>query len=214
MKPSGEGDGEDGSDEGKRSKRIKIKLADGKERMIDSMIATSFWNPDGTPMSASEFLKRLFGDLPDPFKDDDELSKLWSNPDTRKNLIQSLDEKGYGMNELSEMRRLIQAEQSDLYDVLAYVAYASPTITREERVDGSKAAIFAPKSDKQKDFLAFVLEHYIREGVLELGREKLPDLLELKYHSVPDAVQSLGEVKLIRELFVGFQEHLYEDRTA
>src|ERR1022692_2357526 len=33
-------------------KRAKVRLADGKERTIQHMVATTFWHPDGTPMSA------------------------------------------------------------------------------------------------------------------------------------------------------------------
>jgi hypothetical protein len=63
---------------------IKIRLADGKERSIQSMTATTFWSPEGRPMSAAEFIQRLFGDLPALFKDEDELRALWSEPQTRR----------------------------------------------------------------------------------------------------------------------------------
>lgn len=36
------------------------------------MMATTFWSPDGKPMSADEFISRLFGELPALFKDEDE----------------------------------------------------------------------------------------------------------------------------------------------
>lgn len=38
------------------------------------------------------------------------------------------------------------------------------------------------------------------------------NLLELKYHSVGDAVAELGTVGEIREVFIGFQEYLYMQR--
>ena len=50
---------------------------------------------------------------------------------------------------------------------------------------------------------------YVKEGVGELAQAKLPDLLELKYHAVSDAVTELGRVANIRDVFIGFQEHLY-----
>ena len=57
---------------------------------------------------------------------------------------------------------------------------------------------------KQQEFLEFVLEQYIQEGVGELDRSKLPKLLELKYHAVRDAVTQLGSVATISEVFIGF----------
>jgi type I restriction enzyme, R subunit len=47
-----------GPPEPPRRKTI-IKLADGKERTIQHMTCTSFWHPDGTPMSAQQFMEML-----------------------------------------------------------------------------------------------------------------------------------------------------------
>jgi type I restriction enzyme, R subunit len=190
-------------------KKVKIKLADGKELSIQSMTATSFWSPDGKPMSATQFVEGLYGELPELFKDEDELRALWSRPDTRKKLLEGLEEKGYGQEQLREISKLIDAEHSDLFDVLAYIAYVHPTITRKQRVESHKEDIFQHYQDKRQEFLSFVLDHYIAEGVSELDQEKLPNLLELKYNSVGDAIAELGAVAGIRNAFIGFQEHLY-----
>lgn len=115
-----------------RPEKIKIKLADGKEREIIHSIKTSFWSPEGKPLSAVEFVERLFGDIPEMFKSEDELRTIWSRPDTRKALLEGLAEKGYGDEQLTEISRLVEAEKSDLYDVLAYLAYAIKPISRED----------------------------------------------------------------------------------
>jgi hypothetical protein len=122
----GDGQPEGGEEEPAARQKVKIKLADGKERTIQHMMATTFWSVDGRPMSAAEFITRLFGDLPELFKDEDELRALWGQHDTRKALLESLSEKGYGDEQLSEIRRMIDAEKSDLFDVLAYIAFALP----------------------------------------------------------------------------------------
>ena len=191
-------------------KMVKIKLADGKERTIQHMMATSFWHPDGTPMSAEQFLESIYRDLPALFKDEDELRRLWSRPDTRRQLLDGLEEKGYGRQQLAELSGVINAEKSDLYDVLAYIAFALPTISRKQRVDASRSRIYAGHNDKQQEFLEFVLNHYVEQGVEELDDKKLPDLITLKYHTTGDAVSVLGPVESIREMFVGFQKQLYE----
>ncbi|MFP4167148.1 MAG: EcoAI/FtnUII family type I restriction enzme subunit R [Opitutales bacterium] len=195
-------------------KKVKIKLADGKERQIQNMVATSFWSPDGKPMSATEFIERLFGDLPELFRDENELRKLWSQPETRRKLLDGLAERGYGEEQLHEMAILINAEKSDIYDVLAYVAYAHAPITREERVNDHKTVIFAQYDPKQQDFLDFILSQYVDQGVSELDQDKLPDLLELKYDTVNDAIARLGSVQNIRDVFVGFQKYLYDAETV
>jgi type I restriction enzyme R subunit len=112
---------------------------------------------------------------------------------------------------LNEIKKHIQAKNSDLFDVLAYIAFALPVISRRERVENSRQAIFrsSSSSEQENEFLRFILDHYIAQGVSELDQEKLPDLLELKYHSLGDAVDVLGSVAEIQEIFVGFQGCLY-----
>ena len=193
-------------------KKVKVKLADGKSRTIQHMVVTSFWHPDGTPMSAQQFMEALFGKLPDFFKDEDELRALWSAPDTRKKLLDGLGEKGFGKDQLAEMQKIIDAEKSDLFDVLAHVAYALEPLTREERADRAMAVISENFNPKQKVFLDFVLSHYVALGVDELDQSKLTPLLKLKYHdSIPDAVADLGRPDEIGKVFSGFQRYLYVD---
>lgn len=205
------GEGGDEEPEPRRRQKIVIKLADGKERTLQSQMQTSFWSPDGKPIPAAEFVERLFGDIPELFKNEAELRELWGRPDTRKALLDGLAEKGYGDEQLTEISRLIDAENSDLYDVLAYIAYANAPISRLERVIAHKGLIFSRYTGKQQDFLDFVLDQYIRQGVGELDQDKLPQLLELKYHDLRDAVADLGSVSNIRSVFMGFQRHLYND---
>jgi type I restriction enzyme R subunit len=193
-------------------KKAKVRLADGKERTIQHMMVTSFWHPDGTPMSAQQFMEMLYGKLPEFFKDEAELRALWSVPDTRAKLLAGLAEKGFGSEQIAEMRRIIDAEKSDLFDVLAYVAYALPTLTREERATTAKVEISAHFNTKQQAFLDFVLSHYVSEGVQELDLGKLTPLLLLKYHNaIADALADLGRPEEIRKVFTDFQQYLYQD---
>ena len=195
--------------------KIKVKLADGKARTIQHMMVTSFWHPDGTPMSAQQFMEMLFGKLPEFFKDEEELRALWSVPDTRKKLLQGLAEKGFGGAQLAEMQKIIDAEKSEIFDVLAHVAYALPTLTREERAAKAKIIISTHFNSKQRAFLDFVLSHYVRVGVEELDQDKLTPLLRLKYHdSIVDAVADLGKPDEIGNVFSGFQKYLYQQQAV
>ncbi len=207
-------EGDEGTETRRRPELIKIKLGDCKERIIQHWMSTSFWSPDGKPLSAAEFVERLFGEIPELFKAEDELRALWSRPDTRKALLEGLAEKGYGNEQLTEISRLIDAEKSDLYDVLVYIAYATAPISRRERVVAHEALIFSRYVGKQQEFLNFVLDRYIREGVGELDRSKLSQLLELKYHDVRDAIEELGSVANISEVFIEFQQYLYSQESA
>jgi len=188
-----------------RAVKIEVKLADGKARQIQSMMATTFWRADGTPMSAAQFLESLYGMLPEFFKNEDELRTIWSSPDTRKKLLEGLAEKGFSKEPLAEMQKAIEAENSDLFDVLAYVAFAAATETRAQRADMAKAEAHQHYNDRQQAFLDFVLAQYVTQGVDELDADKLTPLLRLKYHNaISDAVADLGGTTQIRAMFVGF----------
>ena len=191
-------------------KKVKIKLRDGKEREIQYMIQTSFWSADGKPISTEEFLHNLFGKLPSFFTSEEELRTLWSNPTTRKRLLESLDEAGFGEHELRTLQKLINAENSDLYDVLEYVFNSDiKPISRIERVARAKTKIMAILDDKQRDFIDFILSKYVESGVNELDQDKLPLLLTNKYQSLEDALAVLGSVSEISSLFIDFQKYLY-----
>ena len=204
-------DAEDDSRRQPRRQRARIMLGDGKERSIQHMMVTSFWHPDGTPMSSQQFLELLYGKLPEFVKDEAELRKLWSSPETRRKLLQGLEEKGFGAAQLAEMQTIINAENSDLFDVLAHVAYALQPIPREERAAHARLYIHSRFTNKQQLFLDFVLQHYVSMGVQELAQEKLTPLLRLRYqNSIADAVADLGRPEDIGQLFSGFQRYLYQ----
>jgi type I restriction enzyme R subunit len=190
-------------------RKLKIKLRDGKEREIQHMISTSFYSASGRPISVQEFMDDMFGVMPEFFKDEEELRKIWSNPTTRKAFLDSIAEKGFGKDELETLQKMIDAEQSDLFDVLNYVSFLTPAISRVERVEQTKGKMFEELDEKQKEFLDFVLSKYEEKGVEELDEEKLPVLLNLKYHAIANAEQSLGDVDSIRSVFFNFQKVLY-----
>jgi type I restriction enzyme R subunit len=196
-----------------RKGMIRIKLSPNKAIELDSMIKTSFYAPDGKPMSAGEFVRRLFDDLPKFFESETELRRIWSLPDTRKRLLEELSEHGYTQIQLDELKKLVKAQNSDIFDVLCYIAYHRDIIPRLDRA--AKAELRLMGYDKAKQaFLNFVLQQYVANGVKELDDKRLGTLLELKYKSIPDAKVSMGDISGIREAFVGFQKYLYEDRVV
>ena len=160
-------------------------------------------------------MNNLFGVLPSFFKSEAELRTIWGNPLTRKTLLEKLDEAGFGREELKTLQQIIDAEKSDLFDVLEYVFNSEiKPMSREARVAATHATIYALLNEKQKDFIEYVLNKYIESGVEELDQEKLPILLTNKYQTFEDAGSLLGDLSKVRELFIEFQKHLYEQKIA
>lgn len=194
--------------------KIKVKLRNGKEHEITHSVQTSFFSADGTPISTQEFLNNLYGAIPEFFKDEEELRKIWSAPKTRKALLEKMAAAGFGKEEFSELQKIVDCEKSDLFDVLEFLSFSIKPITREHRVAIAQQNIFASLNNNQKEFIEFVLSKYIETGVEELDQEKLPILLTNKYQSLEDAKDVLGEVTNISSLFIEFQKHLYQYKVA
>ena len=184
-------------------------------RELQSMTSTYFY-VDGKPISAEDFLKRLFNTLklPELLGSEEQLRTLWANPMTRRELLKKLEGAGCHKDDLEKLQELINAKDSDLFDVLEYIAYAKEPVTRAARVETNKDNIYNLLSDKQREFVAYVLKNYITEGVDELDIEKLSTVLSAKYGSLHSAQEKLGTVSDIQSLFVSFQEKLYLEKVS
>jgi len=191
-------------------KKVKVKLADGKVLEILDKMSTMFLDKDGNFLTAAEFIQMMYGKLPEFYSGEEELRKIWSVPDTRKALLERLEEAGFGNDVFTELQRIIDAEKSDIFDVLEFISFLKQPITREKRVEQAQTKIYDGLDDKYKDFIEFVLSKYIEVGVDELYIDKLEILLESKYNSFYDGMQKLGSPDEVRNRFIDFQKYLYE----
>lgn len=189
--------------------KLVIRLADGKERAFQHISGTTFWDASGKPISAQQFVEQLFGTLPELFRNEDELRRIWSDPDTRQALLEGLAERGFAGEQLAQIRRMIDAEASDLFDVLRYIAFTKAPLKRAERAAARHADIVERLNGASPDFVDFILGQYVVAGEGELQPNKLPELLALKYGSAADAVSQLGSVASIRDNFRRLQRELY-----
>lgn len=196
-------------DEAKEVKqKTVIRLADGKERLIKYSVDTQFYM-DGKPVGPSEFLELLFGKLPDFYTSEEDLQRQWSDPRTRKALLQGLAERGFDEEKLEKIKELIDSADSDVYDVLRYISYAKETMTRHERAGIIRNYYLEQLDDGARDFVTFVLDTYERSGENELSMENLRGLVQLKYHTMPDAIKELGSPEEIVRDYLDLQHELY-----
>jgi len=202
--------GDEGEDDGDKPKKLKIRLADGKVRELQSMTSTYFY-VDGKPISAEEFLKKMFDtlQLPSLFGSEEKLREIWANPLTRRDLMSNLEKEGCHKDDLLKLQELINAEDSDLFDVLQYIAYAKETVSRASRVETNKDNIYTLLNTQQREFVSYVLRNYVEVGVDELDIAKLSTVITAKYGSTHAAQQQLGSVQDIQRTFIDFQKYLY-----
>ncbi len=199
---------DDDKEEVEKPERLEIRLSDGRTRRIRFIKSDMFWGADGKPISAEEFLKAMFGQMPEFYTSLEDLREKWSSPKTREELLDRMSEAGYDKETLSRVRTLIDADNSDLLDVLEYISFNVEPILREERAKRTDSYI-STLSAQQQDFVNYVIDLYIREGIDELGTSKLPELLNMKYGSVQDGISFLGGLDIAKNTFYGFQRRLY-----
>ncbi|MEQ9011843.1 EcoAI/FtnUII family type I restriction enzme subunit R [Algiphilus sp.] len=189
--------------------KIVVKLADGKERQIRYLATTSYWSHEGTPITAQQFMEQLFGDLQGLVESEEQLRVIWSDPEQRSGFIEKLAEMDYDGDRLDDMRRLIDAPDSDIFDVLAYVRFTLAPMARRERADRARETGLSGYEPEMREFLDFILHAYEEHGVSELAAERIPDFLRIRYGGTSDAKRQLGSVADIRNAFVDIQTHLY-----
>ena len=146
--------------------------------------------------------------MPNFFSSSEDLHQIWADPETREALLDKMDEAGYGKEILQEIRKLIDAENSDLLDVLEYIAYATTPIERKERakrLKGYKEQL----PDSQKQFVEYLINAYIQSGIEELRMDKLKTLLALKFGSITEGIDAMGGVEPSLKTFKDAQHHLY-----
>ncbi|MEQ8837962.1 MAG: type I restriction-modification enzyme R subunit C-terminal domain-containing protein, partial [Lacipirellulaceae bacterium] len=203
---SGGGAGDDGTAE--PVEQVVVKLADGKERNIRYVAETTYWF-QGRQITAEEFMRNLFGDLGSIVSSADELRRVWSDPDRRAALLRQLEEMGYDRERLDDMRRLIDAPNSDIFDVLAYVRFTLAPLTRSERVGAAKEAGLGGYEEEMQEFLGYILQAYEMQGIRELATNRISDFLQIRYGSTGDAKRALGSIPEIRGAFIEIQKHLF-----
>ncbi|EOD9048146.1 type I restriction-modification enzyme R subunit C-terminal domain-containing protein, partial [Klebsiella quasipneumoniae] len=175
--------------------RLKVKLGKYRElKVID--IETRYIDENGKPLSIQEFVERLIQQLPGLFKSVDELRDIWSDPDLREQLLAKLIQAGFDKEQLSTLRRMFEADDCDIFDLLAFLAFEQPMATRRSRAEAVRTnnAFFDQyKEAKAKQFLHFVLKRYEQDGTTELARERLPALIELSgLGTTKDASMAFG----------------------
>lgn len=198
----------DDEDEAPRE-RVVVRLADGKERAILYTAATTYWF-DGKQITAQEFMDRMFGDLAGLIAGEDELRDKWSDPDLRAQFLAVLEDRGYDLGRLDDIRRLIDAKDTDIFDVLAFVRFALIPKTRHDRAAAARREGLDGQATEMKSFLDDVLAAYERKGVGELSYDKLGHFIAVRYGSTTDAKQRLGDMGAIRSAFKAVQRFLYQ----
>lgn len=186
--------------------KIRVELAPHRVIFMDHMVETLYFDPNGKPVTPEQFLKDLFSKLPDFFTDEEALRKIWSHKETRNQLIDELANRGFDLGKLLTLRDAFKAEDSDVYDLLRFIAFDKEIISRKERIENADLDFVQKLDEKEREFVDFVLKQYEKNGFEELN--DLTNLLNLKYGNT-SVVEEMGGVETVKNNFDNLQQAIY-----
>jgi type I restriction enzyme, R subunit len=196
-----------------KKEKLIIKLSNGRELKITD-IEVRYVGENGKPLTVNEFLEKLLEYLPNLFADETQLRELWSKPETREEMLAKLGAIGFDDEQLGTLQKMFEAEQSDIFDLLTYISYNKELLTRYQRAEKTKEQkqFFQEYENKKaQDFLYFVLDRYKKDGVEELKRDKLSELIELNgLGTTQDAGKVFGNINNLVSAFYQLQQVMYK----
>ena len=193
-----------------KKKQVVVKLSPLRSLMLHTDWDERIQFADEL-LTIEEYVKKLFGTLPDFLDGEEDLRQRWSRPDTRQQLLDVLERSGFQEDKLELMGRFLQMEKCDMLDVLAYLAYNTTPMERERRAEILRKDMMRKTTKQQLEFADFILSMYVRNGFKELGMDKLPTLIDMKYHSTTDALARLQMTPPeMRDFFLTMQKDLYD----
>ncbi len=192
------------------NQKVIIDIKGKKLKVIN--IETTYVGVDGIPLKTEDYLKLLIGVLGKFYNDEDGLRTIWSNPKNRKELLQKLREMHIDESQLEDLKVIFEAEESDIYDVLAHLSFNLNIKTRAERVLHVEDSEFVEKfhNEKAKAFIEFILERYKKDGVKELDEDKLGKLVDLSgLGTVREVAGNFGGIPQMRDEYFELQREIY-----
>ncbi len=195
-----------------RKEKIVVKLKGRTLKVTD--VEVRYVGDDGRPLTVSEFLEKLIDFLPNLFTSEQQLRELWSKPESREELLLNLGQLGFDTEQLDTLKKMFDAEKSDVFDLLAFISYNKDLLTRSQRADATKehTEFFNEYEDKQaQEFLYFILDRYRKDGIEELKRDKLSELIQLNgLGTTKDAAKVFGSANNLIGAFYQLQEVMYK----
>lgn len=192
--------------------KIRVQLSNNRILEIKD-IQIQYIDEDGRPLTAEAFLKRILGFLPDLYQDEAQLRQLWANPKTRKEAFEFLRSKNIAEEQLESLKQIIDAKDCDLFDVLNHISHSKALLTRTKRASTvrNNNQFFGVYKDLQaQEFLHFLLERYEQDGIKELDRSKLSELIKLKKMDTSEVIALFGSADKLIEAFLNLQKELYK----
>lgn len=190
--------------------KLIVKLWDRREvKVID--IETRYLDPSTWKhLSSEEFLQKIVWELPNFYKDEHQLRMLWSNPETREELLNWLSHIWLDKEQLDDLKSMFEATDSDIFDILAHLSFDSDIKYRSERSIYWEEIVDNYNSLKAREFLEFLLALYVKNWILEFRKDWLASKIELfNKWQAREIASEFGWIEELRNAYYEVQKSLY-----
>ncbi len=190
--------------------KVTIDIRGKKLKVIN--IETTYVGEDGIPLKTEDYLELLIGVLGKFYNDENGLREIWSNPKNRKDLLNKLKEMNIDESQLDDLKQIFEAQECDIYDVLAHLSFNMDIKSRNERVIAVENSDFVEKyhNEKAKQFIEFILDRYRKDGVKELDDDKLGKLVDLSgLGTIREVASNFGGIPQMGNEYLELQKEIY-----
>ena len=194
-----------------KNEKIFVKLAYNREIKIIN-IETRYLDPTtGKHLSSEDFIKKILGELPKFYQNEHDLRLAWANPETREKFLKNLEYIWLDAEQIENLKKIFEAEKSDIFDILAYISYGNEMKNRDERSKIAKSILEKYENPKAKDFLQFLLGLYEREWIMSFKKDGLSSKIELFNRWLAREIAAeFGWVQELKQAYYDLQKGIYE----
>lgn len=156
---------------------------------------------------------KIFGKLPELYENEHQLRMMWANPETREEILQKLESFGFNSEMQENLKKMFEAEKSDIFDILLYLSYGYDMKNRDERAKNAKDFVKNFDNEIARDFVDFMLDLYARNGIMDFGSKWLASKIELfNRGQAREIAENFGGIENLRKAYFELQEEIYEVR--
>lgn len=194
-----------------KKETLVVRLSPTREIKILA-IETYYYDPELWKfLSSEDFLMKIFGKLPEMYENENQLRMMWAHPESREAILQKLESLGLGAEMQENLKKMFEAEKSDIFDILLYLSYGYDMKNRDERAKNAEHFAENFESEMARDFVHFLLDLYERNGILDFGSKWLASKIELfNRGQAREIAESFGGIEKLRKAYFELQEEIYE----
>lgn len=192
--------------------KLVVELGAGREVKVIN-IETRYLDPTTNKhLSTAEFLAKIVGELPKICENEHIFRSTWALPETREILLQKLENLGLGKEQFADLKKIFEAEKSDIFDILLHISYGKNIKNLDERAENAKNFLKNFENDLAREFVDFLLNLYAEYGILDFGTKWLPAKIKLFNRGEAREIgEKFGGLEKLKEAYVELQREIYKN---